>query len=55
MTLADYCHPPVIENDSSNLGPGISLLSWRSWFSWRTLGKKGRCVKLEGITVLKCQ
>lgn len=33
---------------SSNLGPGISLLSWGSWFSWRALGRKGGCCKAGG-------
>lgn len=32
--------PHVIGKESSNLRPRISLLSWRAWFSWRTLGRK---------------
>lgn len=48
-------HPThIIGKGSSNLGPGVSLLSWGSWFSWRTLGRKGGFVKLEGITVWRC-
>lgn len=43
MTMADYCQTPVIEIDSSNLGSRISLLSWRAWFSRRTLGRKWGC------------
>lgn len=47
MTMAGCCQPtpppPIIENDSSNLGSRVSLLSWGAGFSWRTLGGKWGC------------